>query len=597
LKQPLSLPSSIRLLRLGFGSPLKPLMKLIIEDDEGRKTVVPFVRDEITIGREEGNTIRLTERNVSRRHARLVRQNGHILVEDLGSYNGIKINGERIKGQVPVRDGDLIQIGDYDLAVQQEGAQAGAPPPIPNGSDETQIVANDTAPSLRSTPSGSFTLKPGDEPLRREPTSIIRRDKIDAAVAAADGVKEIDPAQAPRLVVMNTEYAGREFACIRSELTLGRADENHVSLNHRSLSRVHAKLRQESNGEWKVVDLESANGLSVNNEPYAQAVVRSGDVLQLGHIRFKFLAPGEAYVPGEADEEPRKSWSTAFVVGIILALVASAGGFYLMREGLLPWGRPKPVVTPEEPATVLVNDEPVRPPEPKVAVTPPAMPEPDPTRIKAAREAMTARDFEKAIDILDPLKWPDGARPALVEQLLNKSREELAARTALAGLQKSVTAGKLDDAEKYLDELGTTEAYAPERDALAVKVQALRARRSGSKTPPPGPGTPGVTTAAQPGTTPGTPTGNDPKSLSDRGAELMGKRQLKEAEALFQKCLQVAPNFPRCHKLLGAVYAKLKQPELGAEHYRTFLKLAPNDTDADEVRRILDAYEQMKTRE
>src|SRR6185503_15470220 len=49
------------------------VLKLIIEDDEGRKTVVPFVRDEITIGRQEGNTIRLTERNVSRRHARLVK--------------------------------------------------------------------------------------------------------------------------------------------------------------------------------------------------------------------------------------------------------------------------------------------------------------------------------------------------------------------------------------------------------------------------------------------------------------------------------------------------------------------------------------------
>src|SRR6185295_72287 len=101
-------------------------MKLIIEDDEGRKTVVPFVRDEITIGRQEGNTIRLTERNVSRRHARLLRQNGHILVEDLGSYNGIRINGDRIQGQVQVNEGDLIQIGDYDLAVQREGAEAAA---------------------------------------------------------------------------------------------------------------------------------------------------------------------------------------------------------------------------------------------------------------------------------------------------------------------------------------------------------------------------------------------------------------------------------------------------------------------------------------
>ncbi len=79
------------------------MVKLIIEDDEGRKTVVPFIRQEITIGRQEGNTIRLTERNVSRHHARLFRQNGEILVEDLGSYNGVRINGEQIEGKTTTR--------------------------------------------------------------------------------------------------------------------------------------------------------------------------------------------------------------------------------------------------------------------------------------------------------------------------------------------------------------------------------------------------------------------------------------------------------------------------------------------------------------
>ena len=58
---------------------------------------------------------------MSRRHARLMRVNGHVLVEDLGSYNGIRINGERIQGKSPVHDGDLIQIGDYDLAIQTDG--------------------------------------------------------------------------------------------------------------------------------------------------------------------------------------------------------------------------------------------------------------------------------------------------------------------------------------------------------------------------------------------------------------------------------------------------------------------------------------------
>ena len=98
-------------------------MKLIIEDDEGRKTVIPLVRDEISIGRQEGNTIRLTERNVSRRHARLLKRAGHVLIEDVGSSNGVRVNGERIEDQIPLFDGDRVQIGDYGLAVE------GAPRP------------------------------------------------------------------------------------------------------------------------------------------------------------------------------------------------------------------------------------------------------------------------------------------------------------------------------------------------------------------------------------------------------------------------------------------------------------------------------------
>src|SRR5512147_2371833 len=96
--------------------------KLIIEDDEGRTTIVPLVRDEISIGRKEGNTIRLTERNVSRKHARLLKVNGAVFIEDLQSYNGIKVNGERIAGRAPIAEGDRIQIGDYQLALKLDRA-------------------------------------------------------------------------------------------------------------------------------------------------------------------------------------------------------------------------------------------------------------------------------------------------------------------------------------------------------------------------------------------------------------------------------------------------------------------------------------------
>ena len=60
-------------------------MKLVIEDDEGQRREIPFDRDEITIGRREDNLVHLPERNVSRRHARLLQKDGGVLLEDLRS--------------------------------------------------------------------------------------------------------------------------------------------------------------------------------------------------------------------------------------------------------------------------------------------------------------------------------------------------------------------------------------------------------------------------------------------------------------------------------------------------------------------------------
>jgi Flp pilus assembly protein TadD len=96
-------------------------MKLVIEDDEGCRREVPLDRDEITIGRREDNLVHLPDRNVSRRHARLVQRDGAVLLEDLRSANGTLLNGVRISEPVPLGDGDLIRIGSYEVALRPDG--------------------------------------------------------------------------------------------------------------------------------------------------------------------------------------------------------------------------------------------------------------------------------------------------------------------------------------------------------------------------------------------------------------------------------------------------------------------------------------------
>ena len=132
-------------------------MKLIIEDDEGRKTVVPLVREEITIGRQDGNTIRLTERNVSRKHARLVKENGSLLIEDLGSYNGVRVNGEKITEKTKIKEGDLVEIGDYDLGIQ--------------GKFEASATPTTSTPKQATVPPGAVKAPVAAKPVSMPPLS------------------------------------------------------------------------------------------------------------------------------------------------------------------------------------------------------------------------------------------------------------------------------------------------------------------------------------------------------------------------------------------------------------------------------------------
>lgn len=281
------------------------MYKLVISDDEGKTTVVPLVRNEITIGRKEGNTIRLTERNVSRKHARLARTDGQFVIHDLESYNGVRINGRRIDQDTRLEAGDKVVIGDYVLALQNEEA------------DE---------------------LGTNQQPQ-----------------AAA-----IPPA---RLVMLTPPAPGAEFALPEGAIKIGRAEDLDVWVNHRSISREHAEIRREGS-QFQVVDLESANGVRLNNEEIAEATLSPGDELELGQVRFRFVGEGERY-SFEADRtvqmdalvmpiaaDPRRKRNTLIGVGIVVTAIVVAG-LLAITDTERP--TPEPVVTPIQEPPVAEN--------------------------------------------------------------------------------------------------------------------------------------------------------------------------------------------------------------------------------------------------
>lgn len=239
------------------------MWKLTIEDDQASKTVVHLVRDDYSIGRAEENTVRLTERNISRRHARLAKPNERWVVFDLGSYNGCYVNGQRVSEQHEIVHGDLVQLGDYRLQVV----------------DDTIV---DPAPFDRAV---TMPAAPRSQALLGQPD---------------------------RLVMVVGPTVGAEYPLTQDHpLVMGRGEECDVPVNHPSVSRVHAEIRPLGDGRYEIVDRESANGVRVNGVELPRTLLDARDVIELGDVILKFIPAGDIYVPGTEESQHESTLTLA----------------------------------------------------------------------------------------------------------------------------------------------------------------------------------------------------------------------------------------------------------------------------------------------
>lgn len=74
--------------------------------------VFPLDQDEVRLGRDMGNDVTISDPEVSRHHARFLKRDESVFLEDLGSTNGTFLNGERITNPQQLRVGDVITLGD-----------------------------------------------------------------------------------------------------------------------------------------------------------------------------------------------------------------------------------------------------------------------------------------------------------------------------------------------------------------------------------------------------------------------------------------------------------------------------------------------------
>jgi pSer/pThr/pTyr-binding forkhead associated (FHA) protein len=416
--------------------------KLLIEDDEGKTVAVPLIREEITIGRQEGNTIRLTEQNVSRRHARLSLRSGVLSIEDLGSYNGTSLNGSALSGVASLKDGDVILIGDYRLGIQEEKTAQAEPPPV---------EAQATAPVVQDVLDG-------------QPTVPISALAVQAALAEL-------PA---RLVVQSRFMSGTEFVIDRPSIVIGRTPENDVIINHKSISRHHAKIVRD--GEHHVIlDLESANGVRVGGVEHERCELQAGDVIELGEVRLRFVTGDSALY------DDRMPWyrSKAKLAGVLGGGAAAVCALlYLTLSG--PRGHHPVAPVASKPAAPVIEPTttPTPPPPPPAAAAPAPVPvaQVEPTVPTAdilaeAKKTAQAEKWEEALALVaKAVKQEPGSEDAA--NLRKAIEAEKQYREKLTFLEAALENKEFDAVLQGAAEIPDESMYKPKVVELETKAKA-----------------------------------------------------------------------------------------------------------------------------
>lgn len=101
------------------------MLQVEIENSDGAVSLVQ-APDESIIGKAGQSEIRLEGWRVSKEHARLFRTPSGVLLEEMGAFGGITVNGVRIESQYgPLKSSDVIGIGPYKLRISEIGAASG----------------------------------------------------------------------------------------------------------------------------------------------------------------------------------------------------------------------------------------------------------------------------------------------------------------------------------------------------------------------------------------------------------------------------------------------------------------------------------------
>ena len=219
--------------------------KLVLLQEDGPEQEFELGKADISLGRATTNDIVLSDSRVSRSHARLECRTAGCQAIDLGSANGIRVNGTRVE-RADLKPGDILSLGNSQMRF--EAAQV---------YEEAGLTMIDSEADL-------------DRTIDREVLPM-----------------SINETRTPRLVIVTEGNAWEVSLKELEQAVIGRTDDNPVIIEHTKVSRRHAEVVRR--GEIFVLrDLGSTNGTWYKGEKVSEMVLQDGDTFRIGEAQIVF---------------------------------------------------------------------------------------------------------------------------------------------------------------------------------------------------------------------------------------------------------------------------------------------------------------------
>jgi tetratricopeptide (TPR) repeat protein len=242
-----------------------------------------------------------------------------------------------------------------------------------------------------------------------------------------------------RFVMISAPAPGAEFSIAKPLVRIGRLEELDLCISHRSISREHARVVARE-GIFEIEDHNSANGVRVNGAALKRAQLRSGDLVELGQVRFRFVGPGESYTFDPAEEEvigalPMQRGPKGRAMAAIFAAAAALGaGAALLHQDETSAGEKSQSVEVASPPLTAARVEPM-----PTAVAPDSH-----EARQSCADALAAGRYADAVRIADDVlrNTPDGE----LGGCKSKADAAMRAESAYQEGKRALAEGKLEDA-------------------------------------------------------------------------------------------------------------------------------------------------------